>query len=138
MCHLVLLMPVLTLPIFWLLPLRSALPTYVVIVLISAFLYWLITKALRKPIQDGFRSLIGTEAEVVSKLASTRSAQYLVRSQGELWSAYSDDTLQPGEQVNIVAIKGIGMVIEPANKYQGGSDGVKTRLVEARQARRCH
>ncbi len=114
MCHLVLLMPILGLPLFWLLPLGYALPTNIALWLIAAFLYWLIRKAMRKPIQDGFRSLIGTEAEVVSKRAPTYSAKYLVRAQGELWSAYSADALELGEQVNIVAVKGIGVVIERA------------------------
>jgi len=117
-------MPVLGLPIFWLAPLSFAIPSYVVIVLISAFLYWLITRAMRKLIQDGFQSLIGTEAEVVSKRALDNPAQYLVRSQGELWSAYSTDNLQPGEQVNIVAVKGIGVVVERAeNKSRSGETG---------------
>ena len=105
-------MPVFGLSVFWLMPLRLAIPGYVVIVLVSGFLYWLITRALRKPLQDGFQSLIGTEAEVVSRLAPTHSAKYLVRSKGELWSAYSTDTLQIGEPVNIVAVKGIGVVVE--------------------------
>ena len=114
MCHLVLLMPILGLPLFWLLPLGYALPTNVALWLIAAFLYWLIRKAMRKPIQDGFRSLIGTKAEVVSKGAPAHSAKYLVRAkgEGELWSAYSADALDIGEQVNIVAVRGIGVVIE--------------------------
>ncbi len=115
MCHLILLMPVLGLPIFWLAPLSFAIPSYLAIVLISVFLYWLITKAMRKPIQDGFQSLIGTRAEVVSRMAPGHSAQYLIRSQGELWSAYSTDVLKISEWVNIVAVKGIGVVVERAN-----------------------
>ena len=107
-------MPVLGLPLFWVLPLGYALPANIALWLISAFLYRLIRKAMRKPIQDGFQSLIGTEAEVVSKRALAHSAKYLVRVQGELWSAYSTDTLQPGEQVNMVAVKGIGVVVERA------------------------
>ena len=114
MCHLVLLMPVLGLPLFWLLPLGYALPANIALWLISAFLYWLIRKAMMKPIQDGFQSLIGTEAEVVSKRALTHSARYLVRAQGELWSAYSADIIEIGEQVNIVAVRGIGVVVERA------------------------
>ena len=114
MCHLILLMPVLGLPLFWLLPLGYALPINIALWLISAFLYRLIRKAMRKPIQDGFQSLIGTEAEVVSKRALTHSARYLVRARGELWSAYSTDALDIGEQVNIVAVKGIGVVVERA------------------------
>ena len=49
-CHAVLLLPFVALPLFWLLPLGYALPIYVVIVLISAFLYWLIRRAMRKPL----------------------------------------------------------------------------------------
>ncbi len=130
MCHLILLMPVLGLLLFWLLPLSYALPSYVFIVLISAFLYWLITRAMRKPIQDGFQSLIGTEAEVVSKQASDGSTKYLVRSQGEgeLWSAYSTDVLEIGEQVNIVAVKGIGVVVEWAENSHHSDETANSKL----------
>lgn len=116
MCHLILLLPLLGIPLFWLLPFNYALLSYVVIVLISVLLYWVITKAIRKPVQDGFQSLIGTKAEVVSRLTPGHLARYLVRSHGELWSAYTRDTLQPGEEVNIVGVRGVGIVVEQA-KY---------------------
>ena len=139
MCHLILLMPLFGLPLFWLLPLGYALPINVVIWLTSAFLYWLITRAMKRPLQDGFQSLIGTEAEVVSRLASDHSAQYLVRAQGELWSAYSTDKLQLGEQVNIVAVKGIGVVVERVDNSHDELGNVKTKLAGARNnERHCH
>ncbi len=71
---------------------------------------------MRRPIQDGFQSLIGTEAEVVSERALAHSARYLVRAkgEGELWSAYSSYALDIGEWVNIVAVKGVGGVVERA------------------------
>ncbi|MFQ5996983.1 MAG: NfeD family protein [Dehalococcoidales bacterium] len=116
MCHLILLMPLLGIPIFWLAPLNVAIPSYLIIVLVSVSLYWLIAKSMRQPIQDGFQSLIGTEAEVVAKLAADHSAKYLIRSQGELWSAYATDALDIGEWVKIVAVKGIGVVVEPAKR----------------------
>ncbi|MDP3879019.1 MAG: NfeD family protein [Dehalococcoidales bacterium] len=116
MCHLVLLMPVAGLLLFRFLPLSSALPGYVVIALISALLYRLLIKTMKQPLRDGFQSLVGTRAEVVSKLTAGDSAQYLVRSHGEMWSAYSRDTFQPGEPVNITEIKGIGVVIERVGK----------------------
>ena len=111
MCHLFLLMPVVALPIFWLTPPGFAIPVYTVIVLISAGLYWLITKAMHKPVQDGFQSLIGTRVDIAAVLAPS---QYQIRPHGELWSAYSADSLQLGEQVNIVATRGIGVVVEKA------------------------
>ena len=134
-------MPLFGLPLFWLLPLGYALPINIVTVLISGFLYWLITRAMKRPLQDGFQSLIGTEAEVVSRLASDHSAQYLVRSQGELWSAYSTDTLQPGEQVSIMAVKGIGVVVKRLeNSPRFGERGnAKTKLAGVKNNEwHCH
>src|SRR3972149_7724914 len=66
-CHAVFLLPLVGLPLFWLLPLAYALSIYIVIWLLSAFLFWLIRRAMMKPPADGFRSLVGTQAEVVSK-----------------------------------------------------------------------
>ncbi len=138
-CHAVLLLPFAGLPLFWLLPIGYALPSYAVIVLVSAFLYRLITRAMRKPLQDGFQSLIGTEAEVVSRLVTDHSAQYLIRSQGELWSAYSTDVLDIGEAVNIVAVKGIGVVVEQADNSHDELGNVKTMPSGAKDNRQhCH
>ncbi|MAF86079.1 MAG: hypothetical protein CL875_06380 [Dehalococcoidales bacterium] len=63
MCHLILLMPVLGIPLFWLVPLEHALPINIALWLTSALLYRQIMRAMRKPRQDGFQSLISTEAE---------------------------------------------------------------------------
>ena len=125
-CHLIFIVPALGLLLFWFLPLGYALAITVVIVLIAVFLYLLIRRSMRKPVQDGFQSLIGTEAEVVSSQAPYHSTRYLVRSQGEgeLWSAYSTDVLEIGEQVNVVAVKGIGVVVERAeNSSRSGEVG---------------
>ncbi|MFC1958476.1 NfeD family protein [Chloroflexota bacterium] len=93
---------------------------------------------MRKPVQDGFQSLIGTETEVVSRLASDGSIKYLVRSQGELWSAYSTDVLETGELVNIVALKGIGVVVKRVEKSSrpGEIDSAKTELVGGKSDKR--
>ena len=117
-CHAVLLLPLVGLPLFWLLPLGYALPINIAVWLASPFLYRVIRGAMRKPLQDGFQSLIGTEAEVVSKRTPDDSTRYLVRAkgEGELWSAYSTDVLDIGEWVNIVAVKGIGIVVERTKK----------------------
>ncbi len=121
-CHAVFLLPFVGLPLFWLLPLGYALPVNIAIWLASPFLYLAIRRAMRKPLaEDGFRSLVGTKAKVVAKPETGRSAKYLVRVQGdrELWSAYSTDALDIGELVSIVALKGIGLVVERAGP---GSD----------------
>ena len=114
-CHAVLLLPFMGLSLFWLLPLEYALPVNIVGWLASPFFYRAIKKALGRPISnDSFQSLVGSRAEVVSKSDTICSAKYLVRSrgEGELWSAYSSDNLDVGDWVTIIAIKGIGMVVE--------------------------
>ncbi len=137
MCHLILLLPVLGLPLFWLLPLGYVLPINIALWVLSIFLYRLIRKAMMKPVQDGFRSLIGAEAEVVSKQEMTHSAKYLVRArgEGELWSAYSTDTLDIGEQVKIVAIRGIGVVVERAEpgSRSGETGTTKVKAIRSEQ-----
>ncbi len=142
-CHAVFLLPFVGLPAFWLLPLGYALPINIVIWLATPFLYRMIRRVMRRPIQDGFQSLIGTEAEVVSKREASHSAKYLVRAKGvgELWSAYSTDALDIGEWVNIVAVKGIGVVVERAdNSSRSGEIGnAKTMLSGAKDnSRHCH
>jgi membrane-bound serine protease (ClpP class) len=111
MCHLILLMPVLTLPIFWLMPLSLAIPIYTIISLITAMFYWLIAKSMRKQPETGSEGLIGATGEVVSKLGPENHAKYLVRSQGELWSANSPDLLRTGETVSISAVEGIRLMV---------------------------
>ncbi len=134
-CHAVFLLPFMGLPLFWLLPLGYALPINIVVWVATPFLYRMIRRAMRRPIQDGFQSLIGTEAKVVSKLEKSRSAKYLVRAkgEGELWSAYSSDALEIGEQVNIVAVRGIGVAVE---RIEPGS---RPRKIGAEEnSRHCH
>ena len=116
-CHAVLLLPLVGLPLFWLLPLGYALPINIATWLATPFLYRVIRRAMIRPVKDGFQSLVGTTAAVASKSETIRSARYLVRVQGEgeLWSAYSTDALDIGERVNIVAVKGIGVVVERRN-----------------------
>jgi len=108
-------MPLLGLPVFWLTPLNLALPIYIVLVLISGLLYWLIWRSMKVPLKTGPDSLIGTEAEVVSKVSLGHLAQYLVRTRGELWSACCSDVLQSGETVNITDLNGINLIVKPGN-----------------------
>ena len=112
MCHVLLLMPIFGLPVFWLMPLSFAIPIYLMIVAMSGLLYWLIMKSMNKRVEIGLEGLIGTEAEVVSQLDLGNRVKYLVRSRGELWTARSTETLHLGERVTIAALKGISLVVE--------------------------
>lgn len=124
MCHLLLMMPVLALPVFWLTPLELAVPGYQFILLLSVFLYWQVTGAMKRPVEDGFQSMVGTKAEVMNRLeASGALMKYMVRSQGELWTAWSGEEFQPGEEANVLGTRGVGVVIERSQKP--GQDGTE-------------
>ncbi len=125
MCHLVLLMPVIALPVFWLMPPAFAVPIYAVIAFLSGLVYWLITRAMRNPVATGVESIIGTSAEVISATNRQGYPKYLVQAGGEIWTASSASSLRPGEMVNIAAVDGIKLVIEPAGNNSAETD--KTR-----------
>lgn len=127
MCHLIFLLPLAGIPLFFFLPLGFAMSGNAVIWVITAFLGRAIIRVMRKPVKTGVKSLIGSEAGVVSKLPPDRSAQYIVRCRGELWSAYSEDGLEPGQQVEVVAMKGIGVIVSPMGSHRGETDdsGIK-------------
>ena len=67
MCHIILFLPVLTIPLFWLLPLSYSVPVYAAIVLVSSMLYRLIMKSMMRRAQTGIEGMIDSRAEVVSK-----------------------------------------------------------------------
>lgn len=130
MCHLILLIPLAGLPLFWLLPLGSALALNILLWWVSVIVFYYVVKAMRLPPQDGFRSLIGTNAEVASVAAPGSYAQYLVRAEGELWSARCRAPLRPGDTVSIKSVDGIKLLVEPAVDTHGS--GVRDN------ERHCH
>jgi membrane protein implicated in regulation of membrane protease activity len=134
MCHLILFMPVLALPIFWLMPPSSAIPIYIIIALTAAFLYWLIAKAMGRQPETGSESLIGATAKVVSQFGPADHAQYLVRSRGELWTAISTDIIATGEIVSVSAVNGIRLVVRRSDS-QGASTADAVREADERH---CH
>jgi len=115
-------------------PLNLAIPIYVIIGLITGFFYWLIAKSMGKQPETGSESLIGAAGEVVSKLGPGDHAKYLVRSQGELWSAYSPDPLQTGETVSVEAVDGIRLVV----RRNGNPAALTEDSMRKANERHCH
>ncbi|MFQ5882834.1 MAG: NfeD family protein [Candidatus Methylomirabilales bacterium] len=103
MCHLILLLPVIGLGLFAFLPLEAALPLYEILLAISVFLYLVIGRALRLPVQTGMEGMVGTEAEVVQEL----TPRGVIRRRNELWSAKGVEPIRKGEKVIILAVDGL-------------------------------
>lgn len=100
MCHLIFLVPVLALPVFWWLPMSLALPIYGVVVALTALVAWPTVVALRQPPVTGREGMVGTRGEALTEL----NPHGLIRCQGEVWSATADEPISPGERVRIVAV----------------------------------
>ena len=126
MCHLILFMPVLALPILWMVPLNLSIPIYALIVLISGLLYRIIVKSMSRKLETGKEGLVGEVADVVS--GNDQSDGYLVRTQGELWNATSPDMLQTGDTVDILAIDHLKLLVSR-------NDGENTEITNERH---CH
>lgn len=121
MCHLVFLIPLAGLPLFWLLPLGYALPINILLWIISGLLGYKVVRAMMLSPKDGFKSLIGAEAMVVS-MVNKSYGQYLVKAGHELWTARSNEPLRPGERVEVTATDGIKLVVARTSTENGSKN----------------
>jgi len=121
MCHLILLLPVISLPLFWLLPFALAVPLYLGITVISALIYYLAIKAMRRPVITGVEALLHSTGVVVSKDGDI----FRVRAHNDVWNAESPDNLQTGDRINIVAVKGLTLLVRRSKDASAGQDTKK-------------
>lgn len=114
MCHLVLLMPVVGLGVFFVLPLPVALAVYLVIAAVSVLLYKAVVDAMRRRVVTGREGMLGARATV----RRVESGRLVVRLGGELWTARAEGfegaPPQPGDPVVVSAVHGNGLVVGPA------------------------
>lgn len=103
MCHLILLMPVLALPVFWFLPLPQALLIYLVILLLSAWIYYYIIIAMRREVIVGPETLLHSHGKVVG----VADGILRVRVQSENWNATSTEKLKKDETIEVLSVDGL-------------------------------
>jgi membrane protein implicated in regulation of membrane protease activity len=112
MWHIVIMLPILGIIVFFVLRPGVAVPVYLVILVASGLSYWSLARAMRRRPRTGREGLIGASARVVSRVKPGSNTQYLVRTQGELWGAESPDILEPGEQVTVTSIDGLKLRVQ--------------------------
>lgn len=103
MCHLILLMPVLAIPLFWFVPLSLAAPVYSGILVVSGWVYFLAIRAMNRPVETGIEALVHSTGEVVGKEGDL----FCVRVQSEIWNAESTDKLRPGDRIEVIGVEGL-------------------------------
>lgn len=110
MCHLVLLLPVVGLGVFWMFPLGLALPLYGGLFALSVLLYVAVFKALGRRVVTGREALEGQRGEVV-RLVRGGVAGMQVKVGCEFWSARvahpaTDWSPLPGDPVRVLGVTG--------------------------------
>lgn len=113
-CHALLMMPLLGLGLFALLPWPAALPSYLVLIVVSLVLYAKVIHAMRQPVQTGREAMLGAVVTVTSGVSS----QGQVRYGNELWSAVSEQRLTVGQRARIVGFDGLRLVVRQSNDSQ--------------------
>ncbi len=108
MCHVLWMMPVLGLPLFWMFDFSVALSLYLGILALSGVVMVLTVASIRKPASSGIEAMHGEVAEVVE--AIRRRGR--VRHRNEYWYAESRDPIDVGDQVRIVGHRGLCLQVE--------------------------
>jgi membrane protein implicated in regulation of membrane protease activity len=103
MCHLILLMPVFALVVFWVWPLSVAGPVYAMITALSFWMFTYIWRAMQRPVLGGAEELLHSDGEVVE----VNGNALRVRVHSEMWNAESKDTLHRGDHVKVVGMTGL-------------------------------
>jgi membrane protein implicated in regulation of membrane protease activity len=101
MCHLILLLPLLAIPLFWLVPMSIAVPVYIAVLVLSGGIYYLAIRAMQRPVQTGREVLLHSRGEVLAR----EGTRFRVRIRSEEWNAESKDNLRPGDCVEVVSVE---------------------------------
>ena len=107
-CHLLLMSPVIGLGLFLFLPWTIALPSYLVVVAFSIWLYVKIMESMRRPVTTGAEGLLGQLAEVAPDGS--------LKVRGERWLIAGLDDLAPGQRVRVVGFKGLRLEVQPVDE----------------------
>ena len=109
MCHLILFLPALALPLFWFFPFETALPSYFLVVAISVLIYFKIFQAMRQQVQTGREAMLGKRGLVVEDIDPEGKIQYA----NEIWDAATKGSrFLQGELVKITGLRGLMLIVE--------------------------
>jgi membrane protein implicated in regulation of membrane protease activity len=115
-CHLLLLLPIVGLGLFFALPWPIALVVNAVLTAFALGIAIPATRALRRPLLTGPEALVGTSAEAATDI----EREGLVRCQGELWTATANGIRIPtGARLIIVGVQGIRLMVKPVEGRTG-------------------
>jgi len=118
MCHLILLLPVVALPLFWLAPPSLSIPVYAAVVVVSGWVYAYAIKAMRLPLQsedERLRQDVGTVSAVEPR------GQCRIEILGESWQASCPDSVQQGDLVKVTGRDGLTLRVDKIDRRKSQS-----------------
>lgn len=111
MCHLLLFLPLVVLPVFWLWPASIAVPVYAAAALATGVLYWYWLKSVRMPKLNGAEAMLGVRGRIVDR----EERRVTLFFHGELWQADADgEPLAVGDEAVVVRIEGLRLRVRKA------------------------
>jgi membrane protein implicated in regulation of membrane protease activity len=119
MCHILLSMPVLALAMFWFWPVTVALPVYLVVLVLSVWLYVLTLRAMHAPAKLGREGMLHESGRVIGG----DGEGLRVRVHNEIWSAEAGESLQEGERVRVVGLNGLTLKVQRLDPASGARAG---------------
>lgn len=121
MSHLISLMPLVALSLFFILPWKVALPFYLFLSVGSVIIH------RRANISQHWRPLIGKRAMIGSRavVVTIRANEAEVEYRGEIWRATSAQPLTEGQQVIIKGINGLVLRVAPLPSPADNEQSVK-------------
>jgi len=100
--------PFLALALFYFLPFRTAMPIYIVILILAAFFYYLMIKSMRAKVQTGLEKMIGGEARVLENIDPEGKVSF----KGEIWTTKTrGKRFDEGSRVRILDAEGLVLIV---------------------------
>ena len=115
---LIMVSPILALLLFFYLPLESALPIYITILIVAGFYYVVMFKSMRAKSKTGLEAMIGEEALVIEDIAPEGKVLF----KDEIWMATArGKEIVRGQRVKILEAKGLVLVVKGSGGDEKGS-----------------
>jgi membrane protein implicated in regulation of membrane protease activity len=115
-CYLILALPFIALPVFWLLPAGEAVALYGVVLGLTAAVYWLAMRAMRAPVIAGIETLLHR----VGTVHATEGRKASVWVGSELWSAEPQEgALCVGDTVEVIGFEGLRLIVKKVSPTGG-------------------
>jgi membrane-bound ClpP family serine protease len=114
---LIMVSPFFALLLFYYLPFETALPFYIIILIVAGFYYVVMFRSMRGKAKTGLEAMIGGEALVIEDI----SPEGKVLFKDEIWTATTrGQDIVKGERVKILETQGLVLVVEGLNEDEEG------------------